>query len=95
MAAGSVPSVKKSSNKPATAAAPLTGGSNSITCSYCQREHLSNLCGVVTQPMLEAGAPESRTMFRVLWRGHVSRECSSHKRCAKINVVASITSAFA
>ncbi len=83
-AAVSVPSVKKNSKEPATAAALLTGGSNRITCSYCQQDHTSNSCGVVTQPHARKQVlQKAGRCFVCLRRGHISRECNSHRKCAK------------
>ena len=79
----SVPS-GKNCKKPATAAALLTGGSNRITCSYCQQDYTSNSCGVVSQPHARKQVlQKSGRCFVCLQRGHISQECSSHRRCAK------------
>ncbi len=84
MAVGSAPSVKKISKEPATAAALLTGGSNRITCSYCQQDHTSNSCRVVPQPHARKQVlQKAGRCFVCLRRGHISRECNSPRRCAK------------
>ena len=82
----SVPSVKKNSKEPATAAALLAGGSgNKITCSYYQQDHTSNSCGVVAQPHARKQVlQKTGRCFVCLRRGHISRECTSHGRCSGV-----------
>ena len=81
----SVPNVKKPSKDPATAAT-LLAGAHKITCSYCQQDHPSNSCGVVAQPQARKQVLQKvGRCFICLRRGHISRECTSHKKCSKCN----------
>ena len=65
-----------------TASTLLSGGSMPMCC-YCQRNHPSGSCGVVTaveerrKKLREAGR-----CFICLRRGHLARLCHSKKKCA-------------
>ena len=79
------PSIEKPSKDPATSMSLFTGSNNNrLTCSYCQQDHTSNSCSVVTQPYARKQILQKvGRCFVCLRRGHISRECNSHKKCSK------------
>jgi len=78
------PTVKKSTKELSTAATLLTGRCSGPTCTYCQKSHASNSCGVVTQVHARRQVlQKSGRCFVCLRRGHISRECRSNMKCSK------------
>ena len=74
---------KKPFKEPPTAATLFTS-TGKITCCYCQEEHPSNSSGVVVQPQARKQVLQhSGRRFVCLRRGHISRDCSSRKKCSK------------
>ena len=80
----SIPSVKKSNKEPPTAATLLAGGNSQVKCSYCQQNHTSNSCQVVTQPQARRQVLQrTGRCFVCLRRGHMGRDCTSGRKCPK------------
>ena len=68
-----------------TAATLVAGvGQMGPICCYCQQEHPSNNCGIVTQiETRKQILRKSGHCFNCLRRGHLSRDCRSRSRCSK------------
>ena len=80
------PTVRKPMKDTPTAVSLLTGGNLKVICSYCQGEHTSNSCSVVSQPHARKQALQTAgRCFVCLRRGYVGRECRSHTQCTKCN----------
>ena len=74
--------VRRSTKEVPTAAA-LFSRTYTQSCCYCQQEHCSDKCGVVTQ--VEARKQvlkKAGRCFVCLRRGHIGRECRSRSRCS-------------
>ena len=67
---------------PPTGAALFTNTNNGPSCSYCQQNHPSNSCNVVSQPQdRKSLLQKSGRCFNCLRRGHISRDCHSRATC--------------
>ena len=76
----------KPHKEPPSAHNLLAGNSSKFTCSYCQRDHPSNTCGEITNPHVrKQHLQKTGRCFVCLRRGHVSRECTSTRKCGKCN----------
>ena len=83
---GEFPPVKtreKTGKSPNTAAALLTGGSETIpTCYYCRQAHLSYACRNVTSiDERKCLLQEASRCFVCLRRGHIMHQCTSKSQC--------------
>ena len=82
----STTAARKTSKDLPTAATLFSDTSNQLSCSYCQNNHPSNSCTIVSQPdACKQALQRAGRCFVCLCRGHVSRACRSNKRCSKCN----------
>ena len=68
--------------EPPTGAPLLTNTNNGLSCSYCQQNHPSNSCDVVSQPQdRKSLLQKSGHCFDCLRWGHISSDCHSRATC--------------